>query len=395
MKLKYLLLGFSFCMIVFLSCKDETIKLEPKDGVAPGPVTNVTWDSIPGGAVFRYVLPDDEDLLYVKAVFYRGDGVRCESSATIYSDSLKIEGFGDTKPKEVQLIAVDRSENGSEPVMQTITPGVPDIFYVGQSLDVRADFGGVHAFWENKTKQDISVVLLIKDNNDEFVPLDTYYSSLVNGDGLYIGMDTIPVDCAVFAQDRWGNTSETKYYPELTPLYETLFDRNLFSALHLASDGPDYPNGWRLEEAFNGVKANNSGYSSAGGTGKWPQWVTIDMGITAKISRLRLYQRMDGYTFSEGNLKIFEVYGYEDTGATPQDAWDNWKLLIKCESIKPSGLPIGQNTVEDEARARNGEDFYNSADNPAVRYIRIKVLRTWGSGDNFQINEIEIFGDNR
>lgn len=392
MKIKYLLFSFSFCMILFFSCKDETVKLEPMDSVPPGPVSNVVWKSIPGGAVFRYTLPDDEDLLYVKAVFYRND-LRCESSATIYSDSLKIEGLGSTESREVKLIAVDRSNNESEAVIQTITPGVPDIFHIGESLQVKADFGGVHAFWKNANKQDISVVLLIKDQNEEYVPLETYYSSVVDGDGLYIGMDTIAVDCAVFAQDRWGNKSETKFYPGLNPLYETLFNRHLFHALHLPNDGPDYPGGWRLEGIFDGVKGNDSGYSSLGGSGKWPQWVTIDMGVLAKISRFRLFQRMGNYSFSEGNLRFFEIYGSPTLDLS--GSWDSWHLLMKCESIKPSGLPIGQNTEEDIARARDGEDFYNSADNPAVRYVRIKVLRTWAGGDNFQINEIEIYGDNR
>lgn len=395
MKLKYLLLSFSFCMILFFSCKDEqTVRLEPMDSVPPGPVSNVTWEPTAGGAVFRYTLPDDEDLLCVKAVFYRDNGLRCEATSTIYSDSLKIEGLGSTEQRDVQLIAVDRSNNESQPVTQTITPNAPDIYYIGESLDVKADFGGVHAFWDNPTRQDVSVVVLIKDHNDEYVPLDTYYSSLAKGDGLYNGMDTITVDCAAYAQDRWGNKSEVKYFPELLPLYETKFDRLLFRAIKdMPGDGPHYPGGWSLEEAFNGVSGNDSGYSSAGGSGKWPQSVTIDLGVLGKISRFRLYQRMGNYTYAEGNPKIFEVYGCKELKM--EESFDNWDLLMQCESVKPSGLPIGQNTEEDDARARNGEDFFNSADNPAVRYIRIKVIRTWGSGDNFQLNEIEIFGDNR
>ena len=56
---------------------------------------------------------------------------------------------------------------------------------------------------------------------------------------------------------------------------------------------------------------------------------------------------------------------------------------------------MGQNSNEDVDRATNGEDFINSPLNAKVRFIRIKVTRTWAGGDNFQISELKIFGDNR
>lgn len=381
-------------MIMLLSCSDEIIRLEPTDDTPPGKVSDVTWKSIPGGAVFRYKLPDDQDLLKIKAVFSRRENIQSEVTASIYSDSLKIEGFGNTEPRKIELIAIDRSNNESEPVEVTITPDTPDIIHVEKSLGLKADFGGIQAFWDNPNEQTLSVVMLVKDHNSEYVPFETFYSSMPIGKGLRTGMDTIPVDCAIFAKDRWGNSTEIKYFDGLVPIFETLFDRLKFKALALPTDGPNWSGGWPLENAFDGIKGNNSGYSSQPGTGSFPQWVTIDMGVVGKISRLRVYQRVDGYTFAEGNLKEFEIYGATELDIT--GAWsDKWELLMQCESIKPSGLPIGQNTAEDEALARAGEDFYNSPENPAVRYIRIKVLKTWAGGDNFQINEIEIYGDNR
>lgn len=50
---------------------------------------------------------------------------------------------------------------------------------------------------------------------------------------------------------------------------------------------------------------------------------------------------------------------------------------------------------EDVAVATNGEDFAFPSSNPKIRYIRIKVTQTWAGGDNFQIMELDIFGDNR
>jgi hypothetical protein len=68
---------------------------------------------------------------------------------------------------------------------------------------------------------------------------------------------------------------------------------------------------------------------------------------------------------------------------------------MTCNSIKPSGLPLGQVSAEDKAWANAGEEFINSPMNPKVRYIRIKCLKTWSNGDFLHVSELQFYGDNR
>jgi hypothetical protein len=150
--------------------------------------------------------------------------------------------------------------------------------------------------------------------------------------------------------------------------------------------------GWPLSRVWDGIMGQDQGLSTTPGTG-WPHSITIDMGVLGKISRIRLYHRMGPYAFAEGNPRIFEIWGCQQLD--PSGSWDSWTKLMDCESIKPSGLPIGQNSNEDIAVARDGEDFINSPQNPKVRYIRFRILRTWAGGDNFQICEVQVFGDDR
>jgi hypothetical protein len=199
------------------ACEEDPIGQQPEDGVAPGEVIPLTTKGIPGGAVIYYQLPDDKDLLYVKAVYTLQDGVERDVRASLYTDSLEILGFGDTSPREVQLIAVDRSRNESQPVPVSITPLTPPVVAIGESLRMVEDFGGLHAYWDNPLKAKISVPILIKDQNDDYVPLETFYSERVTGEGTVRGMDTIPVEVAVYVQDRWGNKSQRKGYV-LTPI---------------------------------------------------------------------------------------------------------------------------------------------------------------------------------
>jgi hypothetical protein len=379
---------------ILYACKEEPIGQQPIDKVAPGPVSSVTVENTPGGAKLTYTLPDDEDLLFVKAVYTRkAGGEVSESRTSLYKDTLKVEGFGDMESHEVKVIAVDRSRNESAPITVTIQPLEPEVAVIGRTLDLVADFGGVHAYWENKSRAEIAVIILQEnDSLVEYVPVETFYSSVMEGSGATRGMDTIPGKFGVYVQDHWGNRSEVKYF-ELTPIYETLFDRLKFRDASVPGDGPHYGGGWSLPNVWDGVWGVDQGYSSQGGTGIWPQSVTIDIGVLGQISRVRLHQRMGNYTFAEGNPRIFEIWGCQELD--PTGSWDSWTKLIDCESIKPSGLPIGENTNEDIAVARDGEDFINSPQNPKVRYIRIKIIRTWAGGDNFQLTEVEVFGDNR
>ena len=392
-KMKNLISIWIIAGLALFACDEEPIGQQPTDGASPGPVSNVTSRNTPGGAVLKYTLPDDEDLLYVKAVFSLKEGVMSESRASLYVDTLKIEGFGDTQPREVNLIAVDRSRNESAPVTVTVSPLEPFVAGIGRTLGLIPDFGGVQAYWKNPSKAEISVVVLKKDNNNEYVPLETFYSAMADGQGVVRGMDTISGDFGVFVQDRWVNKSEILYYT-LTPIYETLFDRLKFRAVDLPGDAP-VGAGWNKDRMWDDVIGEN-GFSSQGGLGTMPHSVTIDMGVTGRLSRLRLFQRTgnsNDYVFAEGNPKTFEVWGCENLDASGN--WDSWTRLMDCQSVKPSGLPLGTNSNEDIARAIEGEDFVCPPTNPRVRYLRIRVSKTWAGGDNIQIGEIRIYGDNR
>ncbi len=384
-----ILLLIIFCFSAF-ACEQETYWQQPLDSTAPGPVSGVSVINTPGGAILTYKLPVDEDLLYVKVLYQLKDSKTSEVRASLYTDTLEIEGFGDTSERVVRLYAVDRSRNESPETDATINPLEPPVKTIGKTLQLIPDFGGVHAYWTDSTRAKISAVILKKDNNDEYAPVGTFYSSVIDGDGAARGMDTIPSDFGVYVQDRWENRSDTLFC-NLTPLYETEFDKNKFSAVYLPNDAEEYP-GWVISNIWDGTTGNN-GFSSTGGTGVWPQSITIDLGVVGQISRITLFQRLEPYIFAEGNLRKFQVWGC--VTLDPSGSWDSWTELMDCTSVKPSGLELGQNSDEDIAVAYDGEDFTCPPTAPKVRYIRILVTQTWAGGDNFQISELNIYGDNR
>ncbi len=387
------LITILFCFIVF-SCKDEKIGQIPTDNVPPGKVTNVSVENISGGAIITYTLPEDEDLLYVKGVYSLKDGIQSEVKASLYTDTLKIQGFGDTIQQQVSLIAVDRSRNESEATKVIIKPLEAAVLKIGKTLRLIEDFGGLQAYWENPDREEISVVVLQQDHNDELVPIETFYSSVVNGNGAVRGLDTISRPFAVYALDRWENQSPI-IIDTLSPLFEVQLDRLLFKGVNLPGDAKT-AFGWVLPRLWDGIIGNQGFHSldEGGSSDGWAHTFTIDLGEKVQISRIKTYQRSDRFYYSHGNIRKFEVWGSEAIDYS-DGSFDNWTKLMDCESIKPSGLPVGQVSNEDIQYASQGEEFICSPDNPKVRYLRFRVHETWSGSLFIHISEIEVFGDNR
>jgi hypothetical protein len=190
------------------------------DKTAPGPVDKVTWDPTPGGVVFHYTLPTDEDLMCVKAVYTDDNGKLWEVRASWYAESLTITGFGNTEPKSIKLIAVDNSNNESVPVEWIVTPGEPNIFAIAESVEILPYFGGVQFLWDNPTRKDIAVEMYIKDFTNTYVPCDVFYSNAERGSGInFSGLESVPTDFAIYVRDRWGNKSPVKYFRETPDPY--------------------------------------------------------------------------------------------------------------------------------------------------------------------------------
>ncbi|QEC51071.1 DUF5000 domain-containing lipoprotein [Anseongella ginsenosidimutans] len=369
------------------SCKEEEINNPVEnDGSVPGPVSNVSVENLHGAARITYSLPRDKDLLYVKAEFESKPGVVRESRGSLYTNSVLVEGFGDTGTYDVKLYAVDRSENESEPVSIQINPLTPPVEEVFKSVTVTEDFGGANIKFENEFEAGIAVVVLTNDTVGGYVPVETFYTQLKEGSFSVRGYDTLERDFGVYVRDRWNNLSDTLRVV-LSPLYETELDKGEFKEVRLPTDEPSAW-GWVMPNLWNGDNGGTGFHTDNGGPS--PQWFTFDLGVTAKLSRFKIWQRPDTWIFTHGNPREFELWGSNDP---PSDgSWDNWVKLVECESVKPSGLPPASNTQDDVDAAARGEEYNVPIDAPEVRYIRFKTLRNWAGSGFVHFMEITFWG---
>lgn len=135
----------------------------------------------------------------------------------------------------------------------------------------------------------------------------------------------------------------------------------------------------------------NNLFATRPGTGM-PQWYTIDMGVMATLSSFKLYHRIQNGTaggFYAGDPKEVEIWG--SNAPASDGSWDSWTLLGDFKCMTPSGTD-GKPTAEDFQKASiDGENFNLPTGIPAVRYIRFKVVDTWGGTSYMWISELTFY----
>ncbi|MDQ0107562.1 hypothetical protein J2T02_002681 [Chitinophaga terrae (ex Kim and Jung 2007)] len=380
---------YLLCCSLMFACKEDKRQPINQDS-APGPVSNVTAENIAGGARITYNRPKDESLLYVKAVYNIREGVQREVKASYYQNTLTVDGFPDTVAYTVTLYAVSRGEKASAPVTVTIHPLTPPVKAAFETLEMTNTYGGVRVTFVNDAEADLVLTVLATDSTQELVPAETYYTKRKAGAFAARGFDTTSRKFGVYVRDRWNNHSDT-LFATLKPMFEQKLDKSKFKEVDLPTDTYQ-PHIGKFNQLWDDKLGGNI-FHTKPGTGL-PQWFTIDLGVKTTLSRFKLHHRdgtFDG-PYTGGDPKIYEIWGSNNP---PSDgSWNNWELLSRFESVKPSGLPEGTVTTEDKQFAvTDGEDFDFPPDIPPVRYIRFKTIKVWGALDHMYIAELTFWGN--
>jgi hypothetical protein len=410
MNMKRIILMITVLMYIVSGCKEEG-RLDHIDdsAPAPAPVTVEKVTNKPGGAIIKYKIPDDKNLLGVKVVYTR-NGELCESKASKYTDTLVVEGFGTTESQEVQLYSVGVNGKLSEFVSVPIAPLSPPVQSV--KVDVKASFGGVIiSLEENYSRADIAVVLMMADTFEystgkkvKWVDLQTFYTQSVSIVFTRRGLDTIPTDFGLYIRDRWGNMSDT-IYRQLTPIEEVKLPKTTYLNAALPTDFFETAEGrydYRLEQIWlGGEAANNTFYASSHGS-PMPQWFTISLGYKASISRFQKWPRGAGELYSGTAPRTFELWGSDNPN--PDGSWDeSWHLLGSFEQFKPSGYgegrEVGPITSEDNDYFYNRTEFelMPSEEVPdpyiTITHLRFKILSTFNTYGTDMTNGQVIIGE--
>ncbi|QEC42610.1 DUF5000 domain-containing lipoprotein [Pseudobacter ginsenosidimutans] len=389
---KNIMLLLLVALTVF-ACKEELIGPPGGDGKGPGPVSNVSVENLPGAAKLTYTLPSDPDLMYVVAEFSPRTNSNRDVKSSFYNNSLVVDGFGESKPFEVRLYAVDKEEKRSEPVIVTVNPATPPIQKVYASVELKEDFGGLNVRFKNPDGGNIVFSVMKKNSGSEFQEIQKYYTKDTAGTFSVRGMPSEPVTFGVVLRDRWDNHSDT-LTADLTPIYEVQVPDNTITLKKMTGDVFTPRSPWKWEWIWDGIIEHtaNKFLVTQVGTGM-PQSFTMDLGKTYKLSRYKYWQRTDASYYAQGP-QYWELYGSNDPN--PDGSFDaSWVKLLSCEHVKPSGLPPGENTAEDLEKLKAGLEFNFPLDAPPCRYIRWKTLSSWAGTDFQVLGDIIVYGNDQ
>ena len=372
----------------FAACK-EGVRLDYIDDSAPAPsaVEVIEIKNTPGGAVIRFKIIDDTNLLGVKAVYTR-NGEICENKSSLFIDTVKIEGFGGTQPQEVKLYSIGRNQKLSDPISVNIKPLPPPVETV--DFTVESGFGGVVlSIDKNLSKAELSIVLMADTSgNGKYEDMQTFHTKSEKIKFSRRGLKIAPTKFAVYLRDRWNNFSDT-LYSEVTPIEEIRIPSDLFRNAALPTDyfvTAEGSTAYRMEHLWIGGDAADNTFYATSHSGPIPQWFTIDLGRKAKLSRIQKWPRADYELYSSTAPRVFEVWGSENPN--PDGSWDeSWFLIGQFEQFKPSGYGEGREVgpISDEDR----DYFYNRtefdviptemAPDPyrSVTHLRVKILSTF------------------
>jgi hypothetical protein len=375
-------------------CKEEYIGQYPVDGTPPAPVSNVRVQNLEGKAVITYSLPEEDDLLCIKAVYISPNGSRKEMSSSAYSNSIELKGFGKSAKTKVELYAVDKSYNESAPITVEIEPLDSPVYDVIKTLVLYEAFGGLKLYWENPLGEDIVMGALAKEDG-EYRPIEIIYSSERIADKAIRGLESRLTDFAFYFRDMFNNYTDTLYV-QMTPIFEEEIDKSKFVALRLSSKFAFHSYGGasiaRMWDNVYNVDDNLCYINVA------PEkiYFAFDMGVEAKLSRFRLWTRRN-YMYQLHHIRTFEIWGTSDQSATTDpDNWDGWVKIMDCESFRPSGLTEGGNpTAEETQYLLAGEEFEVPVEAPKFRYMKFKINSTWSNSAAAFINEISIWGSTK
>lgn len=387
---------FYFASILLLiltltSCEEDQRGLLPVDSTPPGMVSNITVENLPGGAILTYNLPNDKDVLYVKALFEGSDGNIRESMASYYTNRIEIEGLGEATDYNVKLVTVDESKNESEPVNVVVNPLTPPVVSVFNTLEAANDFGGPKLTWTNELNADLAFYVLVRDTlSNEYIQADIFSSSMREGNYISRGFNAEETDFAFLVVDRWGNRSDT-LIQTLTPWFEEELPKSNFREVKLPLDVTDYGYGWDMPRMWDNVHLSTGGTGYHTKTETYPVMFTMDLGVNARLSRYKFWPRVAPFSYAAGNPRKWQIYGSSNYAA--DGSMDGWILLADCEQIKPSGLPMGQTNDEDEETNIAGLEFDFVRGVEPVRYIRFYITESWSGAPFFHGMEVTFWGE--
>lgn len=375
-----------------VSCESE----DKKDTTPPGELTITSTEATYGGAIISYTLPNDDDILFVRADYTNGKGEAVFRTVSKHVNQIEVSGFVVEEDVTISLTVVDENQNKSKSVEHEIRPLQSFIYLVQESVEIVPDLGGVQVSWENIEEKTVFIYLHIADGDEEELRI---LSSSNATENIFVrGLEAKELGFSTKVEDFDGNITSLIDEGYFTPLFEEKINKDTWTLVsNLSIDGNAYEgatvNFWDdVVDTFE-TDSDNSYFiinrNDNGGVLRWPLDIVIDLNKKVKINRFKVWQRAfwyDGpgdqpYYYQSENLRSFDLFVSMDKS--------EWALLGSFQIEEPTNGDISQPLL-DEAVA--GHNFNLDAISPEFRYLKFSITSNFGSDSFCHGSEISLFG---
>ena len=436
-QLKYLIIGLigtTVLLTAFFSCVEQ--KDDFTKAPAPAQVINPSWVATNGGALIRYTLPNDNSLLFVKAVYVNSLGNKVFRSSSQYTDQIDIDGFNDLEAHKVDLVSVGHNGKESAPVTITVVPDTSYIELIRRNMVVQKATGGLNIKWYNPSKKMVYAYINYDNDQDTVRSAERILASEAEyyNDDIF-GLDTIPFQVDIQIEDLSGNKTAMTDKGKHKPDPEVIINKKTWKVItNLSCDADKYEG--KLIYFFDDIIDNiiDGGTVESGGNDSYfiihkddnsdpIQWINgsteldkallfvIDMNKYARLSRIKFWQRAYHYISSEGSNKPNGTYAYyeEDNlraflfmGLTEEEmiGMTKAKLAAKLWMEKWVNCDVGDPHDADGKipaskyqEAVNGHEFRLPNFSKPFRYIIIGITKSFGSETQICGSEITLYGE--
>ncbi len=390
-------LSFACVALLFFSCKKSN---QNTDTTPPADLTVVSVTPTSGGGIISYELPQENDLLFVRADYINAQSNEVFRVSSRENNSIEISGLVDTTPLEVNLSVVDKSQNQSEGIIVSLTPKRSFIFDVIEDVSLTEDLGGVRVNWENPEEKTVFIYLYIDVNGEEEVRILS--SSSKTNSKFVRGLAAVPTNFSAKVEDFDGNMTVVNELGQYTPLFEEKITKDTWALVeNLSINGNAYEgstvNFWDDIVDSSTTNSDNNYFiidrGDNGGVLRWPLDIVIDLNKTAKINRIKVWQRafwygrgedpFKPYYYQAENLRSFEVYVSNDKM--------EWQLIGTFDIGDPKSSE-GEVPIAKLEEAALGHDFILDEISPEFRYFKFSITANFGSDTFVHGSEVSLFG---
>ena len=394
MKARNFLSLFLITFLFLLGCNEN----ENQDSTPPGNLTIESVTPTNGGGILTYSLPNDSDILFVRAEYTNSLGNDVYRVSSSHNNSIEIDGLNQNTPISVRLFVIDENENISEPTNVEFTPLPSFIYLVQESISISPTLGGVNIQWENIAEKTVYVHLHIVNAGEEEIRI---LSSDKEFENISVrGLESVEMTFLTKVEDFDGNITDLEEKATISPLFEEMIDKSTWTLMsQLSVDGNAWEgetdNFWDDIVDTAETNADNSYFiiwrDANGGVLNWPLDIVINLNKNVKIHRLKVWQRAFWYNgptgipyyYQEENIRSFDLYASENS--------QDWTLLGQYDIGDPSDQDgnIPQDFID---AAANGHDFDLEGVSDKFRYLKFSITSNYGSDTYVHGSEITLWG---